>query len=304
MPKPLRRTSSKQPSKPKRPIRNRASGADKASTSSRRDAQTADAARPSAISPSLKLPDGYQTFNPKWFTGRKKNPYGVVLDQSLSRMEKDLADHAEDTLYLYTQHEIFWEDDVVKQTRSSPNWEGGMVTYATCKHQMRTWNSLEDWVGMWIAGLNPSAMDNSLLFAGQVAQSFSSNYLLRSHLKKEHPDVYAHKNADINPRGDLYRPRRKLKGAERWDHENFHEPKHPHTRSVETYKKSPGSRPGEVPKWWRDHEYELHGKHPPVFILEPCYLFPRPSMVCNDLEPRRAVLKLTLEEFLADLAEL
>lgn len=224
-----------------------------------------------------------------------------MLNPSWKTTQKLLTKHKDDLLYCYTQHQIEDGHPHVRQTRSSPNWEGGMVTYATCKHQMRTWLSEEEWLGTWICGLNPSNIDNTVLFIGQVSHVFDGNYSLRKYVKENHPDVFQHKNADKNPRGDLYRPKKKVVPPnKRHDHRFFHEPPN-HTRSLETYSKSPGTGPGPMPKWWRDYEYELHGKKPPVFILEPCLLFPVPSFTLADLKPGRATLKLSVGELLASL---
>lgn len=332
--------------------------------------------RPPMISPSLTLPDGHQSYFGKWFADHgEPNTYGVTLQPTLKQLKAVFARaqyKTERLAYMYTQHEIFlqppggWEidrhgcgravggGDIAKQTRSSPNWEGGLATYATCKHQMRTWRSKEEWLGVWICGLNPASMSNTLLFVGQVRRAFASNFHLHGWLQSRHPKVVNCKRADWNPRGDLYMGKRILhqisavgKGKSRvsvYDHNNFHPPRSPHTRSVEHYKTSPGSvnplqclecglegedvtvrtttgrdrfggqrtsmqlcdscgeelTAGPVPKWWRDIEYELHGRRPPVFILDPCLIWPHP-LLTSGCSPGRACLKLSVKEFLASL---
>lgn len=244
----------------------------------------------------------YQSF--EWYKEGVTNNYGVTLNDP-EGLRSALAG-LQEPLYLYTQHEIFLGNEL-EQTRSSPNWLGGMVTYATCKHNMRTYNR-GDWQGRWIAGLCPKKVtENCVLFVGKVMQQFTSNYLLSGTLKNTYPDVYSAKRASSDPRGDLYTPRRRLDTLEEWyDHNNFIEPPG-HTRSTEYYKKSPGSvserADGLIPKWWRDIEYQsAAGVRPPVFILDPCWLFSKP-LVYTAYVPGRASLRLTCNQLAASLSK-
>jgi hypothetical protein len=252
----------------------------------------------------LSLPRGYQHFG--WFSEKQKpNEHGVYLnDVAGLRFALGFGQDLRN-VYLYTHHEIFYQDGIIKQTRSSPNWESGLVTYATCKHLMRSYDrGLSGWVGTWLMGLCPSSMGNCVLFAGKVSRSFSSNYALRRFIIGVYPDVYKVKRASTNPRGDLYTPVGKLEGLDVYDHWNFVEPEN-HTRSLEFYSKSPGSvserEDGKSPKWWRDIEYEIRGRRPPSFILSPCWLFSRPMLKVKQ-KPGRAVLRLTPKEVLAGLS--
>jgi hypothetical protein len=242
------------------------------------------------ISRSLELPNGYQQF--RWMAEGKENSHGVTLndpDGLLSALSKDRGE-----AYLYTSHQIFYEDGLLKQTRSSPNWEGGLLTYSTCKQHLRT--TSRQWPGTWLASLGPrDCSDNCLLMVGRVAHAFPSNYTLSGCVRTSYPSVYKVKQACLNPRGDLYTPKRPLVGDEVFHHENFVEPKN-HTRSVEFYKKSPGSRSdradGLIPKWWRDLEYiSHHGHRPWHFILAPCWVFSKPLM-WSTISPGRASVRL------------
>ena len=79
------------------------------------------------MSKSLSPPDNYQHFG--WYIQGSPNKFGVVLDDPDSL--KEALDSEFGELYFYTSHQISYEDGIIKQTRSSPNWDGGMVTYAT-----------------------------------------------------------------------------------------------------------------------------------------------------------------------------
>lgn len=245
------------------------------------------------------LPRGYQHFN--WYCPGE-NPFGVFLnDPKGLRTALDGSEPCD--LYVYTQHQIVYQDGVLKHTRSSPNWDGGVVTYSTCKHRMRCYHRPDGWEGVWLAGLCPKECEaNCLLFCGRVALEFPGNYELGNHLRNVHPDAWEAKRATGNPRGDVYE-QRKPYSAGRNDHRWFVEPRG-HTRSVEFYKSSPGSvsdRPdGKVPKWWRDLEYVANGRRPPSFVLSPCYLFSHP-LLWTSLNPRRAVIKTNPADFAAGL---
>ena len=207
-------------------------------------------------------------------------------------------------LYLFKQHEILYNKDIgIQQLRSSPNFEGGITTFATCKHLMRTYPA--DWEESWLAGLCPSATNNSaLLFVGRIGKVFTTNKALSSYIRNHHPDAYLVKQADTNPRGDLYTPK---SGSDIGDHHTqYVEPPENHTRR-EMYKKSPGSiseRPdGKIPKWWRDVEYKnVHGKRPPVFVFSKCYIFKDP-MAWSNINPGRASMKLSSRQFAKSLMD-
>lgn len=249
-------------------------------------------------SKSLELPDGYQNFS--WYKSGL-NPNRVYLNDPDSLCQTLEANSEE--LYLYTHHQVFYDQDVIKHTRSSPQWEGGLVTYSTCKHLMRTY-SRETWVGTWLVGLAPAqCASNCMLYAGRVFLEFPSNYELSAWVRQNCPTAWEAKQADNNPRADLYTPSRTLELAEQWNHNNYEAPPN-HTRSLELYKKSPGStseRPdGKVPKWWRDLEYLQRGHRPRVFVLQPCWLFSGPAL-WTSYRPLRASLRLTTADLVASL---
>ncbi len=259
----------------------------------------------------MELPCGYQHFN--WYR-RGYAPAGQVYLDDPDSLRVALRGDGQD-VYLYTHHQVFLDGGIFKHTRSSPNWEGGVVTYATCKHLMRS--TSRTWEGVWLAGLCPKdCAANAVLFVGRVWRVFRSNYHLGLWLRQNAPAAWEAKQASRNPRGDLYAPLWKLlrppmdvraipgpndpgvagNPQDVYDHRCYEEPPG-HTRSVEFYSKSPGSvgppeLGGKVPKWWRDLEYQTRGGlRPPCFILAPCWLFSRPALWSARL-PGRAALKL------------
>lgn len=218
---------------------------------------------------------------------------GQIPLNSPKQLQRTLQGHTVETLYCFTLHEIFNTDEVFRQTRSSPNWQGGIATMATCKHQMRTWLTPEQWeAGVWCAAFAPAhCADNALFFVGRVQRAFTSNYGYTQHLKGL-PDLYQAKQADLDPRGDSYRPKHVLCGNQRYDHHNFHEPPTEHTRM------ELGS--DKQPKWLKDIRYILRGKRPPVLMFGPSFLFNK-GCLWSDLTPGRANLKVSVDQFLTKL---
>jgi hypothetical protein len=252
------------------------------------------------ISRSLCLPSGYQSW--AWYKPGP-NPDGVYLN-SPQRLYGELEKEGKSEVYLYTQHQIFHEEGILKHTRSSPQWDGGVVTYATCKHLMRTARRPNDtWTGTWLMGLCPKdCAANCVLFVGKVATEYPHNASLAAALRTTHPRAYQAKRALLNPRGDLYDLLDHT--ADVHNHVHYREPTG-HTRQVECYTRSPGSvseRPdGKIPKWWRDLEYlSRTGRRPPLFRLDPCYLFSKP-MLWTQFRPLRAVFRLRAAEVLGSL---
>lgn len=250
-------------------------------------------------STSLELPDGYQNFS--WYKPGI-NPNGIWLDDTQSLLQA-LGSANKARTYVYTHHQVFHEDNTIKHTRSSPNWEGGLVTYSTCKHLMRSY-AVGSWVNTWLVGLGPKeCADNCVMFIGRVSQQFESNHELYRHLQTKAKSVLVAKRADTNPRGDLYTPVRRLVEDEVYNHANYLEPPN-HTRSLEMYKKSPGSvsdrEDGKIPKWWRDLEYLQRGRRPVLFTLSPCWLYSKP-VLWTSYSPKRAVLKVDTELVLKSL---
>lgn len=258
------------------------------------------------IHQTLELPHGYQHFD--WYREGHNNSGLVFLnDPKLLRHTLKEKDQLQSELRLYTQHQIFYEDGILKHTRSSPNWNGGFVTYSTCKHLMRTYK--QDWLDTWIVGLCPrDCCCNTILFAGRVSHQFESNYALSRYCRdyRNNRDTsYKDKLAILNPRGDIYTPSPLQLNIHQQLIHTYYFPPENHTRSVEFYKKSPGSKLpdgsiGPIPKWWRDIEYVHNGVRPPSFILAPCFIFSKP-MLWTTYDPKRAALKLTAELFAKSL---
>lgn len=167
--------------------------------------------------------------------------------------------------YSYPHHEVYLVDGEFRQTRSGPNWQGGIATLSTCKHHLRTTN--RDWHGVWMAGFTPMVCGgNFLLYVGRVQGVYCSMLGLWQALRAT-PAGEAH-NARTDPLGDVYEPA--PDHGDPYSVASYQLPHPQHVRRVEYYKDG-------TPKWHRDIHYaNRQGRVPRLFILEPFYLYTRP----------------------------
>lgn len=179
--------------------------------------------------------------------------------------------------YAYPQHLIhLGEDGTFVQTRSGPNWLGGILTMTTCKHRLRSFKTPEEWEqGYWLAGFTPKIDgENYLLYLARVHKAASSMVEMYGFLKYHHPEALERKLAHKNPVGDIYKPRNIKKSLDWFDPDNYVYPKG-HVREQETYKDG-------TPKWHRDIDYTgAGGKRHALFLYNNVCLFNKPMVKCT-----------------------
>lgn len=168
-----------------------------------------------------------------------------------------------DLIYVYPHHQIELSDDnELEQTRSGPNWEGGMVTMATCKHFLRTYSSIKPKKVALCGITNKIEGENYLLYIGVIDKSFDSNYELGRYISSINQFAFDTKLATNNPLGDIFEPDEDLEDEERYDSLNFIEPHDDHCRFVEFS--------DNQPKYIKDIEYQTRsGRRPKCLILDP-----------------------------------
>lgn len=177
-----------------------------------------------------------------------------------------------DVVRAFPLHQIYLEDGIFKQTRSGPNWQGGVLTLSTCKHYMRT--SQTQWRGSWLAAFTPKVGcgENYLIMLARVADVFDSNYELGQYMNRHHRNAWLKKIAPQSNLGDIYMPKTQpLTERTKYNHKKFYTPVG-HVR-MEMDKK------WGVPKWQKDIDYEMNGKRPKCFIFDCVHLFKRPTFV-------------------------
>jgi hypothetical protein len=123
------------------------------------------------------------------------------------------------------------------QTGTGPNFEGNVITLTTCKHQMRSRFSVDEWRGKWIAGFTGVSRNqfsaNYLVYLMRVERAFESHKDLWEKLDRENRKT---KNARFNTLGDLYQPKNKC--SNKYDPINYYKPisGHSHYEDNQWYK--------------------------------------------------------------------
>jgi hypothetical protein len=90
-----------------------------------------------------------QTVQPFPSTGLLAENLGLPLPVLKSEVGK-VQDRAKS--YIVRTVKLDHETTSFEQHGSAPNFQGGILTLCTCKHQMRATQSAEDWQGVWVAG--------------------------------------------------------------------------------------------------------------------------------------------------------
>jgi len=96
------------------------------------------------------------------------------------------------------------------QYGSGPNWQGGLITLCTCRHDIRARYDCDLWRGNWIAGftcVGGYERGNSLVYLMRVQKAFESHVELWDWLPDKTRNAKA---AHINRHGDVFRPRAPL----------------------------------------------------------------------------------------------
>lgn len=94
----------------------------------------------------------------------------------------------------------------IRQAGSGPNFQGGLITLTTCKHRLRAARGVDDWRGVWVAGLSRKGLHEGrqwVFFMMKVAQAYASHADLWQALPST---VREAKSARQHPHGDLYEP--------------------------------------------------------------------------------------------------
>ncbi|WIG61408.1 MAG: hypothetical protein OJF49_004156 [Ktedonobacterales bacterium] len=116
----------------------------------------------------------------------------------------------EGTVYCYIVRTVMYRDGRFVQTGSGPNFQGGLITLCSCKHQMRTSKDPDAWNGVWIAGIAGAGTGaygrDHLFYLMRVGHAFESQRNLWQWLTEHAPEAAQAKRADRHQLGDVYRP--------------------------------------------------------------------------------------------------
>lgn len=124
--------------------------------------------------------------------------------------------------YVLRSVKIDRKNRTFRQLGSGPNFQGGVLTLCTCKHQMRATMPTDDWKGVWIAGFTSRTIHDGKHWLFYLAK------LKAGH--ESHSDLWnaltdGTRNAKAAERyflGDLFRPRgAPLIGTARYEPQNY-----------------------------------------------------------------------------------
>jgi hypothetical protein len=156
------------------------------------------------------------------------------------------------------------ETTIFEQHGSAPNFQGDVLTLCTCKHQMRASQALEDWRGVWLAGVTSRTIHGGKHWVFYLASIESAH--------ESHADLWASmtpasrraKTAHRNYLGDLFKPKAPLPtGNARFSPIRYLSPHlHAHRWRDED---------GWHNDWHNDINYHLAHRysHPPLLVADP-----------------------------------
>jgi hypothetical protein len=171
---------------------------------------------------------------------------------------------ATDELRSYVIRTVKWDRTTKQfaQKGSAPNFQGDCITLCTCKHQMRCSLECSEWRGIWIAGFTSRSTYEErhwLFFLTRVEEAYQSHADLWRSLS---PSIRAAKSAQENYLGDLFKPRGRVTGENRFDPGCYHLPyRHVHRQdSCDNH-------------WQDDIRYERFGRRPSLLVGDPKLTF-------------------------------
>ena len=205
-------------------------------------------------------------------TGRLRETLSTDLTILRRLLAKEKAD-----VHRYVVASICYEGARFVQTGSGPNFQGGMITLCTCKHQMRSWYSVDEWPGRWISGftsINAVNRGHYLVYLMKVSEAYSSHLELWSSPTIRR-SVKLAKAADAHRLGDVFQPRSALRDP--FDFGTYHPPRRDHSHA-------------EKAQWHRDIDY---GSNRPAALLIGdtafSFLWDRPMLLLRDPTPPKAL---------------
>lgn len=193
----------------------------------------------------------------------KKGNLKKNMDKRLNTL-KGVLKNEDGMVYAYVLTTVGKDGNRFVQKGSAPNFQGGLITFCTCKHYMRTWRSPNDWKGVWIAGFTGvNIMGNKrnyLFYLMRVRETFPSQKAIWGALLD---DVKSVKNSGSDRCGDIYEHKSNISGE--YDISSYYEPLVGHVhRETE-----------QSDDWHSDINYKsrITGRRPVLLVGDPCYSF-------------------------------
>lgn len=201
-----------------------------------------------------------------------KGPLGQNSNKPLAYLKKRLS-NIEGEAYSYVLSSISLDGESFEQRGCGPNFEGGVLTLCTCKHQMRSRRTAAQWKGVWIAGFTSRTnRDHAhwLFYLARIKAAYDSHADLWTQLSVVEQRAKA---AHLHFLGDVFKPEKlKLKGNLKYS------PSHYHMPNVHAHRPSP-SRNG----WHKDINYrhKISKRHAPLLMADPdlTFIWKKPKLM-------------------------
>jgi hypothetical protein len=217
-----------------------------------------------------------------------------TLNLDLTTLRKVVPAETRD-VYCYIVKTIECKDRHFIQTGTAPNFQGGIITLCTCKHQMRSRHGVNAWPGQWIAGFTSRAGSfgrHHLVYLMRVAEAYASHQELWNAV----PDkVRQAKAAHLHRGGDMYEPQSSLNDP--FDQRSYVAPceDHDHTQINEET---------NAPYWYQDINYVgRDGGRPPLLVgdTELSFLWEEPALRLPYKLPRDYAHSVSLRDLVGQL---
>ncbi|MEZ5943939.1 MAG: hypothetical protein R3C18_21290 [Planctomycetaceae bacterium] len=167
--------------------------------------------------------------------------------------------------YVLRTVDLDHESTTFEQYGSAPNFQGGVLSLCTCKHQMRATQSVEDWGGTWIAGFTSRTMHDGRHWLFYLAKIESAH---ESHADLWQAMTARIRNAKVADRhflGDVFRPKSpQPTGKARYSPNRYVTP------AAHAHRQHRGDK-----GWHNDVNYYLAEKygHPALLVADPHLTF-------------------------------
>ena len=172
----------------------------------------------------------------------------------------------EDRAYSYVVRtvKLDHETTIFEQHGSAPNFQGGVLTLCTCKHQMRASQASDDWRGVWLAGVTSRTIHEGrhwLFYLAKIETAYESHADLWTELQASSRNA---KVAHVHFLGDVFKPKPPIPTADSRFSPNRYVSPHLHAHR---WRDEEGWHNG----WHNDINYHLAQKygHPPLLIADP-----------------------------------
>lgn len=144
------------------------------------------------------------TVQPFPTSGPLADNLGVPLPVLMSEIEKA---GARAYSYVLSTVKLAHDSTTFEQHGSAPNFQGGVLTLCTCKHQMRATQSASMWKGVWVAGFTSRTIHDGKHWLFYLAKIDSAHESHADLWKAMNARIRNAKVADLHFLGDMFSPK-------------------------------------------------------------------------------------------------